>query len=31
MEYKIEKCTEDDAEYVIDRLVEYNLFIGLFF
>ena len=25
MEYIIEKCTEGDAEYIIDRLVEYNL------
>ncbi len=31
MEYKIENCTEDDAEFIIDRLVEYNPFIGLFF
>ena len=25
MEYKIEKCKDGDAEYIIDRLVEYNL------
>lgn len=25
MEYIIEKCTEGDADYIIDRLVEYNL------
>ena len=25
MEYKIENCTDGDAEYIIDRLVEYNL------
>ena len=25
MEYKIENCKEGDADYIIDRLVEYNL------
>ena len=25
MEYKIENCKDGDAEYIIDRLVEYNL------
>lgn len=25
MNYKIENCTDGDAEYIIDRLVEYNL------
>ena len=25
MDYKIENCTDGDAEYIIDRLVEYNL------
>ena len=25
MNYKIENCTEGDGEYIIDRLVEYNL------
>ncbi|MBR1481486.1 MAG: hypothetical protein IJ598_00780 [Ruminococcus sp.] len=24
MEYKIENCKDGDAEYIIDRLVEYN-------
>ena len=25
MDFKIENCTDDDSEYIIDRLVEYNL------
>ena len=25
MEYKIENCNDGDADYIIDRLVEYNL------
>ena len=25
MKYKIENCKDGDAEYIIDRLVEYNL------
>ena len=25
MDYKIENCKDDDAEYIIDRLIEYNL------
>lgn len=25
MEYKIENCKDGDADYIIDRLVEYNL------
>lgn len=25
MAYKIENCTDGDAEYIVDRLVEYNL------
>ena len=25
MAYKIENCTDGDADYIIDRLVEYNL------
>lgn len=25
MDYKIENCTDSEAEYIIDRLVEYNL------
>lgn len=25
MNYKIESCKDDDADYIIDRLVEYNL------
>lgn len=25
MNYKIENCTDGDAEYIVDRLVEYNL------
>ena len=25
MAYKIENCKDGDAEYIIDRLVEYNL------
>ena len=26
MAYKIENCKDGDAEYIIDRLVEYNLY-----
>lgn len=25
MEYKIENCKDGDADYIIDKLVEYNL------
>ena len=25
MNYKIENCKDGDADYIIDRLVEYNL------